>query len=143
MSPPGMLSAIGTRGSLTMPHSIASISEKSLIVHGKQGALGIARAAQKERRRREVVDGGDAELALDGLEPRNPHPRRFVVLFRFFLVFALELSSSSVLRLFAVAVMRFVIQHDDIFEAHQIAAGALKHLPLSFERIQLWPASLQ
>ena len=34
ISPPGMLSATGTRGSLTMPHSIASISEKSLIVQG-------------------------------------------------------------------------------------------------------------
>ena len=35
MSPPGMLSATGTRGSLTMPHSMASINEKSLAVHGK------------------------------------------------------------------------------------------------------------
>jgi hypothetical protein len=30
-----MFSATGTRGSLTMPDSIASMSEKSLIVHGK------------------------------------------------------------------------------------------------------------
>jgi hypothetical protein len=35
ISRPGMLSAIGTRGSLTMPHSIASMSEKSLMVQGK------------------------------------------------------------------------------------------------------------
>jgi hypothetical protein len=35
MSPPGMFSATGTRGSLTMPHSMASISEKSLMVQGK------------------------------------------------------------------------------------------------------------
>ncbi len=35
MSLPGMFSATGTRGSLTIPHSIASMSEKSLIVHGK------------------------------------------------------------------------------------------------------------
>ena len=28
------LSATGMRGSLTMPHSMASISEKSLTVHG-------------------------------------------------------------------------------------------------------------
>jgi hypothetical protein len=34
ISSPGMLSATGTRGSLTMPHSMASISEKSLMVHG-------------------------------------------------------------------------------------------------------------
>ena len=30
----GRLSATGTRGNLTMPHSMASISEKSLTVHG-------------------------------------------------------------------------------------------------------------
>ena len=35
ISPPGTLSATGTRGSLTMPHSMASMSEKSLIVQGK------------------------------------------------------------------------------------------------------------
>ena len=35
ISSPGILSAIGTRGSLTMPHSMASISEKSLTVQGK------------------------------------------------------------------------------------------------------------
>jgi hypothetical protein len=36
ISSPGMLSATGTRGSLTMPHSMASMSEKSLIVQGKR-----------------------------------------------------------------------------------------------------------
>src|SRR4051794_15370619 len=34
ISLPGMFSATGTRGNLTIPHSIASMSEKSLIVHG-------------------------------------------------------------------------------------------------------------
>ena len=56
ISPPGMLSATGTRGSLTIPHSMASISEKSLIVQGKQGALGIARAAQEKGGGRQVND---------------------------------------------------------------------------------------
>src|SRR6266542_1793154 len=36
VSPPGTLSATGTRGSFTIPHSIASMSEKSLIVHGNK-----------------------------------------------------------------------------------------------------------
>ena len=35
ISRPGMFSATGTRGSFTMPDSMASISEKSLIVQGK------------------------------------------------------------------------------------------------------------
>jgi len=39
--------------------------------------------------------------------------------------------------------MRLVTEHDDVFEAHQIAAGALQHLPLGFERVQLRPAPLQ
>src|SRR5450631_2500477 len=33
ISSPGMFSATGTRGSLTMPHSMASMREKSLMVH--------------------------------------------------------------------------------------------------------------
>jgi hypothetical protein len=49
-----MFSATGTRGSLTMPHSIASISEKSLMVHGNKRAFGVAGAAEEEGRRREV-----------------------------------------------------------------------------------------
>ncbi len=36
ISSPGMLSATGTRGSLTMPHSMASMREKSLIVQGNR-----------------------------------------------------------------------------------------------------------
>ena len=39
--------------------------------------------------------------------------------------------------------MRLVTEHDDVFEAHQIAAGALQHLTLGFERVQLRPASLR
>jgi hypothetical protein len=35
ISSPEMLSATGTRGSFTIPHSIASMSEKSVSVHGK------------------------------------------------------------------------------------------------------------
>jgi hypothetical protein len=35
MSSPGMFSATGTRGNFTMPASMASMSEKSLMVHGK------------------------------------------------------------------------------------------------------------
>ena len=34
MSSPGMFSATGTRGSFTIPHSMASIREKSLMVQG-------------------------------------------------------------------------------------------------------------
>ncbi len=36
ISLPGMFSATGTRGSFTMPDSMASISEKSFIVQGNK-----------------------------------------------------------------------------------------------------------
>jgi hypothetical protein len=47
-SSPGMLSATGTLGSFTMPHSMASMSEKSLMVQGNKGTFGVTRAAEEE-----------------------------------------------------------------------------------------------
>ena len=90
ISSPGMLSATGTRGSLTMPHSIASMSEKSLIVHGKSVPFDVARAAQEERRRGQVDDARDAELAVDGLEAGDPDARGFLVLLGLLPLVALE-----------------------------------------------------
>ena len=109
----------------------------------EQRALGIARAAQEERRRRQIVDGGEAELALDGLDARDPQPRRLVVLFRLLLVLALELFAVVGLRLLAVAVMRLVVEDDDVLQPHQVAAGALQHLAFGFERVQRGAAPLQ
>ena len=62
------------------------------VAHGprEERAFGIAGAAQEERRRREVEDARDAELALDGFEAGDPEPRGFVVLLGFFLLVALE-----------------------------------------------------
>ena len=52
ISAPGMLSATGTRGSLTIPHSMASISEKSLAVHGNR----VPSAYPDPRRKNGVAD---------------------------------------------------------------------------------------
>ena len=43
---------------------------------GEQRAFGVARAAQEERRRRQVDDARDAELAVDRFEAGNPERAR-------------------------------------------------------------------
>src|SRR5438128_5298748 len=79
ISPPGMLSATGTRGSLTMPHSMASMSEKSLIVQGNRVPC-VARTAQEERCGRQVDYAGHAEFTRDHFKARDPDARGLVVL---------------------------------------------------------------
>ena len=86
-----MLSATGTRGSFTMPHSMASMSEKSLIVHGNKRAFDVAGAAEEERRGRKIDDARHAELAVDGFQAGNPEPGGLVVLLGLFLLVALEI----------------------------------------------------
>ena len=79
-----------------MPHSMASISEKSLTVQGNSVPSAIAGAAQEERRGRQVVEGGDPELALHRLQAGDPQPRGFAVLLGLFaFVGARVLSSLS------------------------------------------------
>ncbi len=56
-------------------------------------------------------------MAAQRLEPRNPQPRRLVVLLSFFLVVAFEVLVVAA-RLLAVAVMRLVIEHHDVLESH-------------------------
>ena len=65
----------------------------------EQRALGVARTAQEEGRRRQIVDGGEPELLLDDLDARDPQPRRLVVLFRLLLVLALLDFEERVVRL--------------------------------------------
>ena len=79
-SPLMELSATGTRGTLTMPHSMASISEKSETTQGKSVPSAVAGAAQEERRGGQVVDRLDADLALDRFQPADPDAGFFVAL---------------------------------------------------------------
>ena len=65
-------SATGTRGTLTMPDSMASMREKSETTQGTERAFGVAGAAQEEGRGGEIVDGADADLALDRLQAGDP-----------------------------------------------------------------------
>jgi hypothetical protein len=73
-----------------MPLSMASISEKSVIVQGEEHTLGVARPAQEERSGGEIDDALETELPLHGFEARDPEPRRLAVLLCLLPVVTLE-----------------------------------------------------
>jgi hypothetical protein len=102
----------------------------------KQGALGIAGAAQEEWCRRQVDDAAEAELAVYSLQAGNPQPRRLVGLLGFFLFLAFEFFVVGFLRLLAVAVVRLIIDDENVLHAHQVRHDPLNHLAFGFERIQ-------
>ena len=62
---------------------------------GKERALGIAGAAQKKRRRREVDDAREADLALDRFQAVDPQPGGFLVLLGLLLVLARDVFCSA------------------------------------------------
>ena len=138
ISPPGMLSATGHARQLD-DAALDGVHERE-VAHGprEQRALGVARAAQEERRGREVEDARDAELALHRFEAGNPEAGGLVVLLGFLLVVALQLFVVRLRRrLLAVAVVGLVVEHEDVLEAHEVGHDALEHLPLGFQRVQL------
>ena len=76
----------------------------------EQRALGIARAAQEERRGRQVDDAAEAELAVHRFEAGDPEARGLVVLLGLLPLVALQVLVVGVLRLLAVAVVRLVVE---------------------------------
>ena len=132
-----MFSATGTRGSLTMPHSMASISEKSLIVQGKSVPSRVAGAVQEEGRGREVEDAREPQRAVHGFETGDPQAGGLVVLLGFLPLVALQRLFVRIRRLLPVAVVRLVVQRQHVLHAHQLGHHALEHLSFGFERLQL------
>ena len=59
------------------------------------------------------------------------------------LVVALQIVFIIRFGLFAVAVMRLVVEHQDVLQAHQVGHHPLDHLPFGFERVQLLAAALE
>ena len=109
----------------------------------KERALGVAGAAQEERRGGEVDHAGDAELGLENLQAADPHPRRLLVLLRFATFLALERSFlAQLLGLGGVAVVAFVVEHQHVLHAHQLPAHALQHLAFGLQRGRLLPRPL-
>ena len=107
---------------------------------GEQRALGVARAAQEERRGRQVDDAGEAELAVDRFQAGDPEAGGLVVLLGLLPVVALQVLVVRLLRLLAVAVVRLVVEHEDVLHAHQVGHDALEHLAFGLERVQLLAA---
>ena len=133
ISPPGMLSATGTRGSLTMPHSMASMSEKSLIVQGNN----VPSAYPDPRRKNGVADRsiicGTPSLRFTVSEAGNPEPRGFVVLLGFLPVVTVKVVVLVLARFLAIAVVRLVVERPGHFHAHQLGHHALEHLAFGFQ----------
>ena len=102
----------------------------------EERALGVAGAAEEERRRREVDDAGDAELAVHRLEPGDPDARGLVVLLGLLPLVALELFVVLRDRLLAVAVVRLVVEDEDVLHAHQVGHDALDHLAFGLQRVE-------
>ena len=111
---------------------------KREVAHGprEQGAFGVAGAAQKERRGGKVEHAREPELSVHGLEARNPETRGLLVCLRLLPFIALEHGLSVGVRFLAVAVMRFVVEGEDVLHPHELGHHPLKHLPFGFERLQ-------
>ena len=109
----------------------------------EQRSFGVARATEEERRCGEVHHPRYAKLALDSFKSGNPEPCGLVILLGFLFVVALQVLDLVYIRLLAVTVMRLVIEHEDVLQAHQAGHHPLDHLSFGFQRIQLLPATLE
>ena len=81
--------------------------------------------------------------ALQGFDAGNPQPRRLVVLGRLILLFAPERFFALARRALAIAVVRLVVDDDDILQGQKLAAGALQHRALGLGRDRGLAATLQ
>ena len=109
----------------------------------EQGAFGIARSAQEERRGRQVEHARQTEFAVHRFETGNPQTCGFVVLLGLLAVVALEVFVFVALaeRFLAVAVVGFVVDGEDVLQAHQLRHHALEHLTFGFQRLQFLAAA--
>ena len=110
---------------------------------GEQRAFGIARPAQKERRRREIHHPADAEFSAHCFKPGNPQAGRFPVLLGFFPIVACERAFFILARFLSVAVMRFVVENHDVLDAHEFGHHPAQHLSFGFQSREAVPAPLK
>lgn len=94
---------------------------------GEQRAFRITGALEEEGRCRKIVDRPDANLVLDRFQARQPHARFLVAFFGFAALITSQHFRVGV-RLPAIAVMRFVVDHDNVPLASEIAAHAAHNL---------------
>ena len=109
----------------------------------EERSFGIAGAAQEKRRRGQIDDARHAELAVYRFQAGNPDAGGLVVLLRFLLVVTFQFVIVLRSGLLAVAVMRLIVQHQDVLHAHQIGHDPLEHLPFGFEGVQFFATPLK
>ena len=111
----------------------------------EQRAFGIARAAQEERRGRQVEHRRHAELALHGFDATDPQPGGFVVLLRLVLVVTLEVFEVGLglLRLGPVAVVGFVVDDEHVLDAHEFGHHTLQHLAFGLQGLNRCASALE
>ena len=90
-----------------------------------------------------IDDAADAELAVDGFQAGNPEPGSLVVLLGLLLLVALQVFVVRLFRLLAVAVVRLVVEDEDVLHAHQVGHHALEHLAFGFQRVQFLACALE
>ena len=79
----------------------------------------------------------DAELAVHGFQAGNPEAGGLVVLLGLLLLVALQvLVVSASLGFLAVAVVRLVVEDEDVLHAHQVGHDPLDHLAFGFQGVR-------
>jgi hypothetical protein len=104
---------------------------------GKKKAFVVARAAQKERRRRDVIDGAQIDFPAESFDAVDPQPRGFGVLFRLLAPLRLDRCLVCLAGFLLIAMMRLVIEDDDILAREQFRTDARQHLPLGLLGLRL------
>ena len=103
----------------------------------------MARAAQKERRRGDVVDCAEIDLPAQGPDSVDPQPGCLGVLFHLLAALGLDRRLIGLAGLLLIAVMRLVVENDDILACQQFRADARQHLPFGLFCLRFRPAALQ
>jgi hypothetical protein len=137
-----VLSETGTRGTLTTPLSIASISAKSDTTQGNRKPSWCPEP-QEEGRGRYVIHGAEIDFPAEGSDAVDPQPRGLGVLFCLLASLRLDGRFLGMAGLLLIAVVRFVVEDDDVLPCEQFRADARQHLPFRLFRLRLRPAALQ
>ena len=109
----------------------------------EQRAFGVARTAEEKWGGGKIVDSPDTDLSLERFDAIDPEPRGLIILFGLVLFLALQVLFIVGIDLFPIAMVRLVVDHDDILERHQLSAGPLQHLPFGLDRLRCIASALQ
>jgi len=107
---------------------------------GEKRAFGITGTAQEERCGGQIDNLDCPDLAFHAFKAVNPETRSLIIAFGFFLVISLEVFVFFTIGFFSIAVVRFVIDDQNILHAHQTRHHTLKHLALCFQRLNFFAA---